>query len=179
MDWGGDAPARRGRWPVASAAAHALALLMAAWPHRGLMGARRKSRARKQGPPSPIRTVTVGPGISPGPPLVRGGSGLSPPVGNYTLPRRWAASEYRAGSWFSRSQPQPPVPHRTRHPRRASGADTHWPGHPSQSRQICCGDSPARSLLPSSRSRTPISIPWGVVTRTWAASRRSIRSMSG
>jgi len=46
--------------------------------------------------PSPIQTVTVGPGVSPGPPLgfeCLAGHGLrnsisSPSVGNYTRPRR-------------------------------------------------------------------------------------------
>jgi hypothetical protein len=46
--------------------------------------------------PAPIRTVTVGPGISPDRPHdtgqrtpdVEGVRGLSPPVGNYTQPRR-------------------------------------------------------------------------------------------
>lgn len=55
----------------------------------------------------------------------------------------------------------------------------HRPGHPSQSCHICRGVSPARSRLASSRSKTPMRCPWAVVTRTWGAFRRCIRSTSG
>lgn len=42
----------------------------------------------------------------------------------------------------------------------------HRPGHPSRSRQIWVGGSPARSRSPSSGKSTPMRVPWGVVTRT-------------
>jgi len=60
----------------------------------------KRSRRRTRIDPSPIQTVTVGPGLAPGPPLdsrrhlaghglnVRQLTRVSPPVGNCTLPRR-------------------------------------------------------------------------------------------